>query len=63
MTIHLTWAWLYWAGGAVYMLGLIAGWAALQIADDVWWKDRLLVLGWPLILLWRAVTAVLVLDR
>lgn len=63
MTIHVTWWWAAWAGGIVYVLGVLAGWAMLRIADDVWWRDRLLILGWPLILLWRIVMFILVIDR
>lgn len=63
ITIHLTWWWLAWAGGAIYVLGLLAGWAMLRMADDIWWYDRLIVLGWPLIIVWRIICAVLVLGR
>lgn len=63
MTVHVTWWWAAWAGSIIYGLGVLAGWAMLRIADDVWWRDRLLILGWPLILLWRIVMFILVIDR
>lgn len=31
MTVHVTWWWAAWAGGIIYCLGVLAGWAMLRM--------------------------------
>jgi hypothetical protein len=62
LTVTLSWWWLWVPLLAVYVAGCALVWLQLLLAGSVTWWDRLLVLTWPLALLYRLARAVLLLD-